>query len=139
MTKHARTSSQSRALRLTAAAVVSAAITAGLFTGAEMPSATAAQNPRRMEISCSRLFAPTRWEARKRCPSTERVDMVSRSATCLFESPCAASAMISLCRAVNGRGVVAARSAGVWAPWHSAASRWAVADALNAAPRKLAF
>ena len=43
----------------------------------------------------SRLLAPTRWEARKRCPSTERIDMVSRSATSLFDNPCAASAMIS--------------------------------------------
>jgi hypothetical protein len=49
-----------------------------------------------MEISCSRLLAPTRWEARKRCPSTERIDMVSLSAMSLFDSPCAASDMISI-------------------------------------------
>ena len=31
-------------------------------------------------MSCSRMLAPTRWEARKRCSSMERIDMVSRSA-----------------------------------------------------------
>jgi hypothetical protein len=86
-------------------------------------------------MSCSRLLAPTRCEARKMCPSTERTDMVSASAILLFDSPRAASDMISCWRAVNGCGVRAARNAGVSAPWHSAARRWAVADALNAAPR----
>ena len=53
------------------------------------------RDPCMMEMSCSRLLAATRWEARKRCPSTERIDMVSRSAISLFDSPCAASDMIS--------------------------------------------
>jgi hypothetical protein len=67
------------------------------------------------------------------------MDMVSRPAISLFESPCAASEMISRWRAVNGCSVVAARNAGVWAPWHSPASRWAMADEVIAAPRNPAF
>ena len=51
--------------------------------------------PLRIEISCSRVLAATRWEARKRWPSTERFDMASRSAISLFDSPRAASDMIS--------------------------------------------
>jgi hypothetical protein len=35
-----------------------------------------------MEISCSLLLAATRWETRRRWPSIDRIEVVSRSAIC---------------------------------------------------------
>lgn len=57
--------------------------------------------PLRIAISCSRLLARTRCEARKRWPSTERIDMMSLSAIALFDSPCAASDITSRWRVVK--------------------------------------